>query len=136
MLKQYFVDVLNVSRYLSTQNVIQPQLKVAPQIILSNNSWIYQQNDKIITPIPTATINLPNYVRWVPPLQDPTTNKIIEDPSSVKESPKEAARLIVIRRKKMKKHKLRKLRKRMKFEWRKVFILYWNYLKLITTISF
>ncbi|KAG5877082.1 hypothetical protein JTB14_011786 [Gonioctena quinquepunctata] len=31
----------------------------------------------------------------------------------------EAARLIVIRRKKMKKHKLRKLRKKMKFEWAK-----------------
>ncbi|XP_071439548.1 uncharacterized protein [Hetaerina americana] len=33
---------------------------------------------------------------------------------------KYAARLIVIRRRKMKKHKLRKLRKRMKFEWAKI----------------
>lgn len=33
---------------------------------------------------------------------------------------KHAARLIVIRRKKMKKHKLRKLRKKMKYEWAKV----------------
>jgi len=32
----------------------------------------------------------------------------------------QAARLIVIRRKKMKKHKLRKLRKRMKYVWAKV----------------
>uniref|UniRef100_A0A1B0D4X6 Ribosomal protein mS38 C-terminal domain-containing protein n=1 Tax=Phlebotomus papatasi TaxID=29031 RepID=A0A1B0D4X6_PHLPP len=33
---------------------------------------------------------------------------------------KHAVRLIVIRRKKMKKHKLRKLRKKMKYEWAKV----------------
>ncbi|XP_052861046.1 uncharacterized protein LOC128268076 [Anopheles cruzii] len=33
---------------------------------------------------------------------------------------KQAARLIVIRRRKMRKHKLKKLRKRMKFEWLKV----------------
>ncbi|XP_058122162.1 small ribosomal subunit protein mS38-like [Anopheles ziemanni] len=33
---------------------------------------------------------------------------------------KQAARLIVIRRRKMRKHKLRKLRKRMKFEWLKI----------------
>lgn len=32
----------------------------------------------------------------------------------------QAARLIIIRRKKMKKHKLKKLRKKMKFEWAKV----------------
>uniref|UniRef100_D3TLE8 Pyruvate dehydrogenase E1 component subunit beta n=1 Tax=Glossina morsitans morsitans TaxID=37546 RepID=D3TLE8_GLOMM len=32
----------------------------------------------------------------------------------------EAARMIVIRRRKMKKHKLRKLRRKMKFEWAKV----------------
>jgi hypothetical protein len=33
---------------------------------------------------------------------------------------KQAARLVVIRRRKMKKHKLKKLRKKMKFEWAKV----------------
>jgi hypothetical protein len=33
---------------------------------------------------------------------------------------KQAARLIVIRRRKMKKHKLKKLRKKMRFEWAKV----------------
>ncbi|XP_050075513.1 uncharacterized protein LOC126562950 [Anopheles maculipalpis] len=36
------------------------------------------------------------------------------------ENGKQAARLIVIRRRKMRKHKLRKLRKRMKFEWLKI----------------
>ncbi|XP_053672980.1 uncharacterized protein LOC128723281 [Anopheles nili] len=36
------------------------------------------------------------------------------------ENGKQAARLIVIRRRKMRKHKLKKLRKRMKFEWLKI----------------
>lgn len=75
----------------------------------------------------------------------PLTNKVIESPSShqiskiidelpkidrsidlptinngVSDQGKQAARLIVIRRRKMKKHKLKKLRKKMKFEWAKV----------------
>lgn len=73
-------------------------------------------------------------------IQDfPIFNKIIENPlnSSINEIMEitnktdldlptnivkeiEAARLIGIRRRKMKKHKLKKLRKRMKFEWAKV----------------
>lgn len=44
-------------------------------------------------------------------IEAPTRDSVIE---------KQAARLIVIRRRKMKKHKLRKLRIRMKFEWAKV----------------
>uniref|UniRef100_A0A182P2V9 DUF1713 domain-containing protein n=1 Tax=Anopheles epiroticus TaxID=199890 RepID=A0A182P2V9_9DIPT len=39
---------------------------------------------------------------------------------TVPKDEKQAARLIVIRRRKMRKHKLKKLRKRMKFEWLKV----------------
>ncbi|CAO1439423.1 unnamed protein product [Diamesa tonsa] len=75
----------------------------------------------------------------------PLTNKVIENPnqnqnkiieeisnidnkidlpsvidSSNDDVGKQAARLIVIRRRKMKKHKLKKLRKKMKFEWAKV----------------
>lgn len=42
----------------------------------------------------------------------------IEEPGKIIE--KQAARLIVIRRRKMKRHKLKKLRKKMKFEWAKV----------------
>lgn len=45
---------------------------------------------------------------------DPTVNKKTDDDGI------QAARLIVIRRRKMKKHKLQKLRKKMKFEWAKV----------------
>lgn len=41
----------------------------------------------------------------------------IREPESVNNSAKHAIRMIVIRRRKMKKHKLKKLRKKMKFEW-------------------
>lgn len=47
-------------------------------------------------------------------------NKIEAPTTSNKSDKMEAARLIVIRRRKMKKHKLKKLRKKMKFEWAKV----------------
>lgn len=60
-----------------------------------------------LTPI-SSIINLPS-------LQLPKSSPGMEQPS------KQAARLIVIRRGKMKKHKRRKLLKRMRFEWTKVF---------------
>uniref|UniRef100_A0A182ST98 DUF1713 domain-containing protein n=1 Tax=Anopheles maculatus TaxID=74869 RepID=A0A182ST98_9DIPT len=50
----------------------------------------------------------------IPSLELPT------DTTGKDENGKQAARLIVIRRRKMRKHKLRKLRKRMKFEWLKI----------------
>lgn len=46
--------------------------------------------------------------------------KEIQDPVSSTNDEKKAARLIVIRRRKMKRHKLKKLRLRMKFEWAKI----------------
>lgn len=98
--------------------------QVAPQLILVQNSWLYRQNERIEIPVPKGIINLPNNLRWLPPLEDPVVTTEIEAPSTIKDTPKQAARLIIIRRKKMKKHKLRKLRKRMKFEWRKVFKSY------------
>lgn len=73
-------------------------------------------------------------------LDIPLTNKIVENPIQIrkiiedvvkidksidlptdttKNSEKQAARLIVIRKRKMRKHKLRKLRKKMKFVWAK-----------------
>lgn len=57
---------------------------------------------------------------WNPHIHE-KVDKIIEEPvdNSI-DNTIQAAKLIVIRRKKMKKHKLRKLRKRMKFEWAKV----------------
>lgn len=50
----------------------------------------------------------------------PTISLPLVDPSAENINEIQAARLIVIRRKKMKKHKLRKLRKRMKYVWAKV----------------
>lgn len=44
----------------------------------------------------------------------------IKTPTHNKTDKMEAARMIVIRRRKMKKHKLKKLRRKMKFEWAKV----------------
>lgn len=65
--------------------------------------------EKNLPPIPTITeVNDP----WL-------KNEIQEAPSS-QVVEKQAARLIVIRRKKMKKHKLKKLRKKMKFVWLKI----------------
>ncbi|XP_058454605.1 uncharacterized protein LOC131432389 [Malaya genurostris] len=50
----------------------------------------------------------------IPNMELPTNNKPVDDNGI------QAARLIVIRRRKMRKHKLKKLRKKMKFEWAKV----------------
>jgi len=50
----------------------------------------------------------------------PTISIPLADPLVNNDNEIQAARLIVIRRKKMKKHKLRKLRKRMKYVWAKV----------------
>lgn len=50
----------------------------------------------------------------------PTITQPLVDPLANDDNEIQAARLIVIRRKKMKKHKLKKLRKRMKYVWAKV----------------
>lgn len=50
----------------------------------------------------------------------PISEKSIDLPTNGKIFEKQAVRLIVIRRKKMKKHKRRKLRKKMQFIWAKV----------------
>lgn len=91
------------------------------------NPWIWQQNDNIKFPIiHEDKIKLPNSIRWIQPLIEQPLHEItIEAPSKENSNmSKEAARLIIIRRKKMKKHKLKKLRKRMKFEWAKVIFYY------------
>ncbi|XP_026461878.1 uncharacterized protein LOC113363599 [Ctenocephalides felis] len=88
------------------------------------------------------TINVGNFIIPLPAIDIPTIKEVID--TTVHKSPLidicknsndsfelpnntvsdskgiQAARLIVIRRRKMKKHKLRKLRKKMKFEWAKV----------------
>ncbi|XP_077290233.1 uncharacterized protein LOC143914022 [Arctopsyche grandis] len=54
------------------------------------------------------------------PVLDKTIDNFIDCPTNDDKTEKQAERLIVIRRKKMRVHKLRKLRKRMKYEWAKV----------------
>lgn len=86
-----------------------------------NNHWIYQRNENIGLPLKTPSIldQIQDNLKWVPP--SPTKEQPVEAPSLPNNnSVKEAARLIIIRRKKMKKHKLRKLRLRMKYVWAKV----------------
>ncbi|XP_018573252.1 uncharacterized protein LOC108912498 isoform X2 [Anoplophora glabripennis] len=115
----------NILRYLTSQNVANTPL---PRVLLTQspfikNPWIWQQNDGIKFPIIHKNkIELPNGVLWIPTsIESPVLEKTIEAPSKENSNvTKEAARLIVIRRKKMKKHKLKKLRKRMKFEWAKL----------------
>lgn len=95
---------------------------ILPPLLLSpeNNHWIYQRNENIGVPLqkPTILDQLQNNLKWVPPT---TNEQPMEAPSTTNSDiTKQAARLIIIRRKKMKKHKLRKLRLRMKYEWAKV----------------
>lgn len=54
------------------------------------------------------------------PVLDKTIDNFIDCPTNDDKAEKQAARLIVIRRRKMRIHKLKKLRKRMKYEWAKV----------------
>lgn len=88
------------------------------------NCWIWQQNDRIQSPTLNKInkIDLPNDLTWIRlPLTDPSNEKIIEAPAIPNsDMPKEAITMLVIRRKKMKKHKLRKLRKRLRFYRAKV----------------
>ncbi|CAG9759721.1 unnamed protein product [Ceutorhynchus assimilis] len=107
-----------IKKCLCTQQQI-PRVHCIPAL----NSWIYQQNDKIISPRNISKkIELPNGLTWVPPLIDPIKipREIIAPSTETADTPKEAVRMIVIRRKKMKRHKLRKLKKKMKFEWAKL----------------
>ncbi|KAJ8920265.1 hypothetical protein NQ315_011926 [Exocentrus adspersus] len=119
---------LTVSRYLNTHNLRNtPLTPVLTQQSRVKNPWIWQQNDEINLPVAYKNrIELPNGLVWIPPLIDhPKDDKIIEAPSKEDTNiPKQAARLIVIRRKKMKKHKLKKLRKRLKFVRAKVMRIY------------
>ncbi|CAG9809993.1 unnamed protein product [Chironomus riparius] len=72
-------------------------------------------------PITNKVIEMPIQINNKVIEDVPNINKSIELPteSKIRDSIKQAARLIVIRKRKMRKHKLRKLRKKMKFVWAK-----------------
>lgn len=108
--------------------------KFVPEDVLKFNEITLQSsNSSLIKEIGGRTPN------WRKEIFDvPVTNKIVENPLQIskiiedalkieksvelptdinRNTEKQAARLIVIRKRKMRKHKLRKLRKRMKFVW-------------------
>lgn len=117
------ISSLPVRRLSSVHDkVLKPNLGILPQLTSSvQNNWIYKQETPIGHPLRSRLpISMPNGLLYVPPLEEPETNKVIEAPTNIQPEEKQAARLIVIRRKKMRKHKLLKLRKRMKFEWAKI----------------
>jgi len=70
-------------------------------------------NGKILDQILPPTLNVDDKI-------DPSENAQIREAPSGQVIEKQAARLIVIRRRMMKKHKLKKLRKKMKFDWLKI----------------
>lgn len=81
--------------------------------------YIEPSKARIPPPMPISKIiELPQIQSNVS-YEDQLPTQSIEEPSPASSQEKQAARLIVIRRKKMKKHKLRKLRKKMKFVWGK-----------------
>lgn len=85
-------------------------------IKFANTDWVWQKPDAIKLPVRIVPeIKSPYDYLWIPPVGDPLTNTEMIDPVSINEERKEAVRMIVIRRKKMKKHKLKKLRKKLKF---------------------
>lgn len=87
----------------------------------TQNHWIWHKRDQIRLPVNIShSFNLPNGLVWVPSMEEPVPEKVLDLPPATTDEPKEAARLIWIRKKKMKKHKLRKLRKRLRFERAKV----------------
>lgn len=85
--------------------VVRPQINPTPIGDVLNNKQIGD---------PTKT-------NWLDEIGD-ILNEINEKraPTIGKNDKMEAARMIVVRRRKMKKHKLKKLRRKMKFEWAKV----------------
>lgn len=103
--------------------------EVHPSAFISSVNTSILKTPNIIDPPKIKIIDLPfpviKQIYDVPrasdvKYEDKLPVKEIHDPTSSLNDEKKAARLIVIRRRKMKKHKLKKLRVRMKFEWAKL----------------
>lgn len=93
-----------------------------PKLVETQHFWIWQKNENIKSPSfnYVRQVDLPN-ISIPCPFIEPLLEKSIEAPSVPNSDiTKEAVRMIVIRRKKMKKHKLKKLRKRLRFYRAKV----------------
>lgn len=110
--------MFGINRFLQTQNV-KKSTPIMTQLLNVENPWIWRKNDNVQSPIGNhiSKIDFPNSIAWLPlPFVDPQNENVIEAPStSGSDIAKHAIRMIVIRRKKMKRHKLKKLRKRQLF---------------------
>ncbi|XP_043236730.1 formin-like protein 18 isoform X1 [Amphibalanus amphitrite] len=72
-------------------------------------------------PVAPLALRLPPLAPSVRPLPPPPLPEPVQPPApSGDRGRRQAARLVVIRRRKMRKHKLKKLRKRMRYVWAKV----------------
>lgn len=98
---------------------------------VSNRNPLIPRKEIIDLPVLDKIIENPNLVFEI--IDKPKYDHSMELPkhrnNNTNSDGIQAARLIVIRRRKMKKHKLKKLRKKMKFAWAKVTY----YLQYITT---
>ncbi|XP_025831253.1 uncharacterized protein LOC112904710 [Agrilus planipennis] len=116
-------------RGLSTINdkLITPNNTILTPLSPITQEWIWKKRYPIKLPVNvnTPSLELPKVSNLDIPLEmpfstDDNRSSIVEPPTNTDTVRKEAARLIVIRRKKMRKHKLRKLRKKMKYVWAKI----------------
>ncbi|XP_035735690.1 uncharacterized protein LOC118447635 [Vespa mandarinia] len=91
-------------------------LNIDFELPVNNNTY------KSIIDMPITGISkIENPNRYLPIQHElPVPNKSIELPTIENIIEKQAVRMIIIRRKKMKKHQRKKLRKKMKFYWRKI----------------
>jgi hypothetical protein len=87
---------------------------------LDLSQFLHRSQARIELPVVSRidTFQLPPVTDIIKPTYEP--KYYIEAPTHGELVQKQAARLVVIRRRKMKKHKLKKLRIKMKYEWAKV----------------
>lgn len=149
-MKFYFPVVTPLSRLLANSTRTYSNASIISSSILQNTFFLNPDekliNSVLVKPsnigLNIGIIGNHNWKKEI--FEIPLTNKIVENPNQITkiiedvtkiektvdlpaingnkndDVGKQAARLIVIRRRKMKKHKLKKLRKKMKFMWAKV----------------
>ncbi|XP_055370857.1 uncharacterized protein LOC129605246 [Condylostylus longicornis] len=99
-------------------------LKINQDLVCPKSTYFNNRNNtnsEVVNSVLYDHSNVFGYIKNYRQVYIENPNATIEMPPQNKvEDVIQAARLIVIRRRKMKKHKLKKLRKKMKFEWAKV----------------
>lgn len=123
MLKEYNNTISLPNFSTNALNIVSPNIKFIPKTL--NIDFENSRNNikKDINEIPLS--------KYIPSMEEPLINQPIKQdlplidtsfqlPPTENTLEKLAIRMIVIRRKKMKKHKRKKLRKKMKFKWAKI----------------